>query len=90
MLRQAEVAKRPLTWQEQKELFNWYAERVDAYLDTGRGDCWLQRPEVAAMVAGALRHFEGQRYSLSAWVVMPNHVHAVLRPESPHTLSEIL
>jgi REP element-mobilizing transposase RayT len=90
LLRQAETANRPLTWHEQKELFHWYAERVDAYLDAGNGDCWLRRPEVASLVAGAVRHFEGQRYRLFAWVVMPNHVHAVVRPEPPHTLSEIL
>lgn len=90
ILHEAELAKRPLTWQEQRELFNWYAERVDAYLDAGHGECWLRQPKVAALVAGALRHFDGQRYSLHAWVVMPNHVHAVVRPEPPHTLSEIL
>lgn len=90
ILQRAAVANRPLTWQEQTELFNWYADRVDSYLDAGHGDCWLGRPEIAELVADALRHFEGQRYKLSAWVVMPNHVHAVLRPEPPHTLSEIL
>ena len=31
------------------------------------------------MVEGALRFFHGQRYELSAWVVMPNHVHALFR-----------
>ena len=86
----AQAENRPLTWQEQKELFNWYAEKVDAYLDAGHGDCWLRRPDMAELVAGALKFFEGQRYTLRAWVVMPNHVHVVVRPEPPHTLSAIL
>jgi hypothetical protein len=42
ILQQAIVQNRPLTWQEQKQLFDWYAERVDAYLDVGHGECWLK------------------------------------------------
>jgi putative transposase len=90
IMQQALNQNRPLTWQEQKELFDWYSERVDAYLDAGHGECWLKQPGVAALVAGALRFFEGQRYALHAWVVMPNHVHTVLHPAPPHTLSSIL
>jgi REP element-mobilizing transposase RayT len=90
ILQRTELEGRTLTWQERKELFHWYAERVDGYLDQGQGECWLRRPEVARLVVDALRHFEGQRYSLHAWVVMPNHVHVVVRPEPQRTLSEIL
>lgn len=90
MLYLATVENRPLTWREQKELFHWYAERVDAQLDAGLGECWLRQPEVAELVGNALRYFEGDRYTLSAWVVMSNHVHVVMRPEPAHTLSEIL
>lgn len=90
IIEQARVAKRPLTWQEQEELFRWYSHRVDAFLDRGQGECFLRRPEIADLVAGALRHFDGQRYELRAWVVMPNHVHAVVWPKPPHTLSRIL
>ena len=35
---------------------------------------------VAALVANALLHFDGLRYSLAAWCVMPNHVHVVVQP----------
>jgi REP element-mobilizing transposase RayT len=36
-------------------------------------------------VADALRHFDGERIAQIAWVVMPNHVHAVfvLNPAWP-------
>ena len=86
----AQAAKRPLTWQEQEELFRWYSSRVDKYLDAGNGDCWLARPEIADIVASAMQFHVGQRFDLHAWVVMPNHVHAVLRPRTDWTLSEIL
>ncbi len=90
ILRQALAAKRPLTWHEQEELFRWYSSQVDAYLDAGHGKCWLRRPDIADLVADALRFFVDVRYELRAWVVMPNHVHVVVHPLPGWTLSEIL
>ena len=87
---QALAAKRPLTWHEQDELFRWYSVRVDKYLDAGHGDCWLARPEIADLVAGAMQFHFGERFDLHAWVVMPNHVHAVLRPKPDWTFSKML
>jgi REP element-mobilizing transposase RayT len=37
-----------------------------------------------------MMHFQGKRYALSAWCVMPNHVHAVVTPYSEFTLSAVL
>jgi REP element-mobilizing transposase RayT len=59
-------------------------------LDRGHGACHLRAPEIAGLVADALRHFHGERYLLDDWVVMPNHVHCILWPMPNHTLSEIL
>ena len=50
----------------------------------------MRRAEVAEVVANALRHFDGKRYRLLAWCVMPNHVHAVLQPMGDHDLPAIL
>ncbi len=90
ILAQAEAAKRPLTWHEQEELFRWYSSRVDKYLDAGHGVCHLRNPELAELVADAIRFFHGQRYELRAWVVMPNHAHVVVWPMAGHTLSDFL
>jgi REP element-mobilizing transposase RayT len=90
ILQSALAAKRPLTWPEQEELFRWYSVRVDKYLDAGLGDCWLQRPEIARLVAAAIQFHQGVRFELHAWCLMPNHVHAVLRPLPGWTLSQIL
>jgi REP element-mobilizing transposase RayT len=51
-------------------------------LDKHHGACWLRRPDLALLVEQSLRHFDGQRYGLRAWVVMGNHVHAVLHVET--------
>ncbi len=67
-----------------------YQRDLERYLDKGTGECWLRQPETADVVAAALRHFEGERYEVRAWVVMPNHVHAVVWPMSNHLLGDIL
>ena len=51
------------------------AERWDEYLDACHGDCLLRRRELAQIVADSLHKFDGQRYELTDFVVMPNHVH---------------
>ena len=65
-------------------------ERVEAALDRGYGACWLRRPQVAALVQEALLHFEHTRYILHAWVIMPNHVHALMTALGGRHLSAIL
>jgi REP element-mobilizing transposase RayT len=90
ILEQARAAKSPLTWHEEEQLLAWYCDKVEALLDAGHGDCWLSKLEIADLVAGAVKHFIGQRYELRAWVVMPNHVHAVVWPMPGHTLGDIL
>src|SRR5439155_15344043 len=54
------------------------------------GECWLRDERIAKMVRDALLHFQAQRYDLVAWCIMPNHVHAIVRPLGKHALSEIL
>lgn len=67
-----------------------YARKLEAYLDKGVGECLLRRPEIADLVARSIRYFDDQRYRLDAWVIMPNHVHAVFWPYPNHTLSAIV
>lgn len=67
-----------------------YFRKLESYLDKGAGECRLKRPEIADIVAGALQFFNGERYRLDAWVVMSNHVHAVLWPMPNHSLSGIV
>ncbi len=73
-----------------RELHAWYAVKVDSILDRHGGAAWMNQKEVANVVASALRHFDQKRYHLHAWCVMPNHVHAVLRPLADHSLERIL
>jgi len=80
---------RPSSDDEKRKQRELFSERVEKYLDAGAGACWLLRGEVATIVAGSLRHFDGIRYRLFAWVVMPNHVHVVFRPNDGFGLKAI-
>ena len=46
-------------------------------LDRCHGDCVLRSPAIRRCVTEALRHGDGVRYDLEAFVVMPNHVHVL-------------
>ncbi|HEY5915339.1 MAG TPA: transposase [Verrucomicrobiae bacterium] len=53
-------------------------KKLEAYLDKGRGDCCLRRPELATVCQRALQEFDGRSYVLKAWCIMPNHVHVLV------------
>ena len=42
------------------------------------------------LVAGAIRKFDGHRYELAAYVVMDDHVHALITPLANYELESIL
>jgi REP element-mobilizing transposase RayT len=50
----------------------------DEMLDRGWGACWLGQPEIAELVESAFLAFDGNRYRLHAWTIMPNHVHVLI------------
>jgi type I restriction enzyme R subunit len=45
------------------------------FLDLCHGACVLRRPELSKIVADSLLHFDGDRYRMGDFVVMPNHTH---------------
>ncbi len=81
---------RELSVAESKRLQELFSARVEKHLDAGIGQCWMNRPNVAELVQNALKHFNGERYRLIAWCVMPNHVHVVVQPLPSFALESIL
>jgi len=59
---------------------------ADRELDKGSiGPLWLKEPRIAKCVVDSLRRGENEfgHYALHAFVVMANHVHALLTPRAP-------
>ena len=67
--------------EEETEYRELFSERIQRWLDAGHGSCIFRQAEVRQIVEDALRHFADIRYSLYAFVVMPNHVHVLFMPE---------
>lgn len=73
-----------------KEYNEKFPKRIQQWLDQGYGECLLRKPVLKNIVENALRNFDGQRYDLDEFVVMPNHVHVLVTPKANHRLSDIL
>jgi REP element-mobilizing transposase RayT len=87
---QANPPSKVTTADEAQRIQRLFSAKIERYLDSGVGACWMNKPEIADLVQNALLFFHTQRYDLHAWSVMPNHVHAVLQPKAPFDFSAIL
>jgi Rad3-related DNA helicase/REP element-mobilizing transposase RayT len=90
LTRLARDARRPMTAEEERELQRLFSDRVERALDAGHGACHLRRPDIGSLVAETLQHFDGERFNLLSWCVMPNHVHGVVQPYAAFELQQIL
>ncbi|MDP0491026.1 MAG: transposase, partial [Verrucomicrobiota bacterium JB023] len=86
------LAKHPKPWSEEtwRNYQRRFPRQLENWLDRSHGSCLLRNPENASLVAQALHHFDGERYILDHFVVMPNHVHVLVKPLGHHKLTDIL
>ena len=90
--REAWLGQNPEPWNAETEVeyHERFSKSIDTWLDAGSGECILQNPDIAELVANALRHFDGDRYLLESFVVMPNHIHVLFHLSPEHPLEEVL
>ena len=55
-------------------------KKIEQWLDAGLGCCALGHPRMAEVMQQTLQIFDGERYRLIAWCIMPNHVHVLIEP----------
>ena len=79
--RDAWLGAHPKPWNPDTEAR--YHERFSVgyleHLDRGHGACILRQAACADAVEQALLFFNEQRYTLNSFVIMPNHVHVLMR-----------
>jgi REP element-mobilizing transposase RayT len=78
------------TQEQREQALALFTAQLEAEADQGHGACVLREATVADELEAVLRHFDGQQYQLGSYVIMPNHVHAIVRPLEGHSLSRIL
>jgi type I restriction enzyme R subunit len=84
------AALRRLSHADRRTYERLMASRLNDFLDAGHGSCALRRVDVARVVFNSLYHFHGERVLTGDSVVMPNHVHVLMRPLPGFELEEIL
>src|SRR6266566_1733701 len=67
-----------------------FQRRIEKYLDQGFGKAFLKDDRIATLVQNSLLRFDGTRYRLFAWVVMPNHVHTLFTRFEGYEIKKIL
>ena len=85
-------AERRAEWEALLQMQNLKAQqqRIETYLNSGYGSCWLRDARIAEVVQDNLLHFDAQCYHLLAWVIMPNHVHVLIETRQGHPLPEVV
>ncbi len=62
---------------EYRTFYRTFTAKWHEHLDASHGECPLRLPELRTIVTENLLHFDGHRYELDSFVIMPNHVHVI-------------
>ncbi len=79
----------PHTPEQEREFRSLWTVRIENWLDAGHGSCLLRCPETQAIVEGVMRYGDGSMYGLGDYVIMPNHVHVLVRLSDGIELSDV-
>lgn len=91
-MKQHFLANNPLPWSKEVEIKYWkLISPFESKLpDNGYGNCILKAPSVRKIVADSLRYWDGRKYDLVAFVIMPNHIHLLILLHEEYTIESII
>lgn len=81
---------KPWTPEVEAEYRERFTERREQWLDAGHGACHLRQPTLRDVVRASLLKFDGVRYDMDCYVIMPNHVHLLWQLRDGFDLSKEL
>lgn len=70
----------PRSDKQWQQLAHETMRRTEQWLDEGKGSCRLRFPDARKIITNALHQDNSRLYELGCYVVMPNHVHVIVRP----------
>ncbi len=79
-----------LTDDQRHEYHREFTAKFHELLDAEHGECHLAKPALANLLAARFAKGHGTDYQLDAWVIMPNHFHALVEPAPNAVLGDIL
>ena len=82
----------PEPWSQETHIDYWkmIGPKSERLLDNGHGVCRLRFPEGRKILIDSIAYYDGIRYEVDAYVIMPNHVHMLIRPLGTYKISKIL
>ena len=91
-LKEQWMTEHPKPWDmaTQEEYKSKIGKAMDKWIDAGYGDCILKNEKVRNIVADSIMHFNGERYVIHAFVIMPNHVHVLLSTKGGNLVQKIV
>lgn len=72
---------------EYRKVIRGNTERL---LDNNHGSCILREPHIRSCLADSIMYFDGIRYHVKAFVIMPNHVHLLIQLFIGHDLDIVM
>ena len=81
---------RPWNPDTAKRFRSLMSRKVEEMLDNGYGECLLRDSTVRKYVSETLRFYDGRLYELLSYVIMPNHVHLLVRVTGDNRLADIV
>jgi REP element-mobilizing transposase RayT len=79
-----------LTEEQRHAYHREFTARFHELLDAGHGACPLADPACAEVLIRKLLEGHGTDNHLDAWVIMPNHLHALVEPAEGRELSDMV
>lgn len=73
-----------------REFAQEISNKTERWMDAGYGSCVFRQTQFAQMMWNSILHFQNKRHVTSCFVIMPNHVHAVIRPLPEYELEDCL
>jgi len=90
--RQEWLREHPYPWTNETERAyrKKFNARKEELMDAGYGSCIFKDPSIRKVVSDTLLHFRYTQFHMDSYAIMPNHVHALVCPIPPHSLSRIV
>jgi REP element-mobilizing transposase RayT len=90
--RKAWLACHPEPWDEatESDYHRRFTARIDEWLDQGEGSCLIRQPQLADLARQTLLHFDGERFMMVSFVIMPNHIHVLFTLNAAWTLEQVV
>lgn len=81
-----------LSWKPEKKTKEYIIieKKMLNFEDDGYGECYLKNPLIYKLVQETLEIFNCKRYELIEWVIMPSHVHVLIKASPDFSLPKIV